>query len=85
MVLNPNRAELERAALVFVVAPQVASLPEEVLGRGVPSDIPLCVGDDEKQAGELLELLEDAAQGVACGETAEQFAVSVGSARGVSG
>jgi hypothetical protein len=45
---------LNEPHLVVVVATQVASLPEEVLGRGVPGDIPLCVGDDEKQAGNCL-------------------------------
>ena len=52
------------------------------LVRGLPGDIPLCVGGRCKQAGELLELFEDAAQNAACGETAEQFAASLGLASG---
>jgi len=75
----------EWGALAVAVAAQVASLPEEVSPEAFLATFRYALGDDVKQAGELIELLEDAAQSAARGETAEQFAASLGLASGVSG
>jgi ADP-ribosyl-[dinitrogen reductase] hydrolase len=75
----------EWAALAVAVAAHVASLPAEVSSQAFLARFGYVLGDDSKQAGELLGLLEGAAQSATRGESAEDFAASLGLERGVSG